>query len=49
MTEWPDRAKLYHRAKTLAEVCAYFAAIAEVITVEYDGPQNAVRIESVTP
>ena len=49
MTEWPDRAKLYHRAKTLAEVCAYFAAIAEVITVEYDGPQNAFRIESVTP
>ena len=49
VTEWPDRATLYHRAETLAEVCAYFAAIAEVITVEYDGPQNAFRIESVTP
>jgi len=49
VTEWPDEATLYHRAETLAEVCAYFAAIAEVITVEYDGPQNAFRIESVTP
>ena len=48
MTERPDRAKLYHRAKTLAEVCAYFAATAEAITVEYGGPQNAFRIESVT-
>ena len=49
VTEWPDGATLCHRAETLTEVCAYFAAIAELITVEYDGPQNAFRIESATP
>jgi len=49
VTAWPDGATLCHRAETLTEVCAYFAAIAEVITVEYDGPQNAFRIESTTP
>ena len=49
MTEWPDGATLHHRAETLAAVCAYFAAIAEVIAIEYDELQDVFRIESVTP
>ena len=47
MTEWPDGATLHHRAETLAAVCAYFAAIAEVIAIEYDELQDVFRIESV--
>ena len=47
VTEWPDGATLHHRAETLAAVCAYFAAIAEVIAVEYDEPQDVFRIKSV--
>lgn len=47
VTEWPGGATLHHRAESLTEVCDYFAAIAEVITVGYDGPRNAFRIESV--
>ena len=45
--EWPGGATLRHRAEPLAAVCDYFAAIAEVVAVEYDGSRNAFRIESV--
>ena len=45
--EWPGGATLRHRAEPLAEVCNYFAAIAEVVAVEYDGTRNVFRIERV--
>lgn len=47
LREWPGGATLHHRAGPLAEVCDYFAAITEVVAVEYDGARNAFRIESV--
>ncbi|GAA0729872.1 hypothetical protein J2744_003064 [Halorubrum trapanicum] len=47
LSEWPGGATLHHRAEPLTEVCDYFAAIAEVVAVEYDGSRNAFRIERV--
>ncbi|ELZ41683.1 hypothetical protein C463_12172 [Halorubrum californiense DSM 19288] len=46
LREWPGGATLHHRAEPLAEVCDYFAAIAEAVAVEYDGSRNAFRIKS---
>ena len=45
--EWPGGATLRHRADSLIKVCDYFATIAEVVTVEYDGSQDTFRIEPV--
>lgn len=46
LTEWPGGATIHHGAQALTDVCDYFAAIATVITVGYDGPRNVFRMES---
>ncbi|MEZ3169681.1 hypothetical protein ABNG03_03380 [Halorubrum sp. RMP-47] len=48
LNQWPGGATVHHRAKALTELCSYFAARTNVVTVEYDGSQNLFRIESVT-
>ncbi|TKX84626.1 hypothetical protein EXE43_17900 [Halorubrum sp. SS5] len=45
--EWPGGATLHHPADSLIEVSDYFATIAEVVAVEYDGSQNTFRLEPV--